>query len=474
MAGTRRNFFTGLAARFRSSASPTVSVGSSGDSVSYGYVVSKEKSPSLQGQQKYKTYSELLVNTTVIGTGVRYFLMLLSSAKWNVIPAQDEDGNPLPGAEEVAAFVESCMEDMDTPWRRVVRRAAMYRFYGFSVQEWVAKKRDDGRLGISAVETRPQHTICRWDVEPGGKILGLVQQTQEYGEVYIPRSKFIHVVDDTLEESPEGIGLLRHLVRPAERLRAYEELEEIGFSTDLRGIPVGYGPLTDMREQVKAGTMKVEDVEKARGAINRFLDNHMKNEQTALFLDSATYRNLDEAASPSSTKMWGIELLNGNSKGEKEVADAITRINQEMARLLGIEHLLLGADGSGSLALGSTKLSSFLLLIGSTLSELADAFKADWRNPTCELNGIPRELWPDLVPEDVDIADVEAVAAALRDLATAGAPLAPNDPAINEVRAKAGLSPAPLEDDLDPIGLALVSRGGEETESELDDKEEDV
>ena len=61
-------------------------------------------------------------------------------------------------------------------WARIVRRAAMYRFYGFSIQEWTAKRRPDGLLTLADVAPRSQMTIERWDMLTDGSIQGVVQR----------------------------------------------------------------------------------------------------------------------------------------------------------------------------------------------------------------------------------------------------------------------------------------------------------
>lgn len=466
------------------SSSPTDTAGSIGDVVDdSGYVISTERSPQLQGRQKYVRYSELLANTTIIATGVRYFLLLLSSPEWTVRPAMDEDGEPLPGAEDVAAFVKDALHDMETPWARIVRRAALYRFHGFSVQEWTAKPREDGRIGFLDIEPRPQSTIERWDMEKG-KVIGVVQHTDygtggaQRGDVYIPRGKLVYVVDDSLHESPEGLGLFRHMVRSAERLRAYEELEELAFETDLRGIPIGRAPLTELREAVTNGTMSAAKALKARNAVDSFVKNKLRNGNKGLVLNSETYRNLDEAASPSSTRKYDVELLQGQSQGQAEVAAAIQRMNQEIARLLGVEHLMLGSDGTGSLALGQTKLSNFFLTVTSTQNDLAEAFDRDVVKTICDLNGIPKELHPKLEPEEIDMTDVEALGQLLADLSNAGAPLDPQDPAVNTIRSRVGLPPAPEPDPMDEeLDAALKEAqlegllNGGQTGEEDDDEE---
>ena len=55
-----------------------------------------------------------------------------------------------------------------------------------------------------------------------------------------------------------------------------------------------------------------------------------------------------------------------------------------------------------------------------------DLIKALWR-----LNGWPAEMIPEINTEAIRFIDAEQIAAALRDMATAGAVLAPDDPAIN-------------------------------------------
>lgn len=460
------------------STSPTESLGSIGDVVDdAGYVIAVERSPDLQGRQKYVKFSELLTNTAIIATGVRYFLLLLSSPEWAVEPAKDEDGEDLPGAREVADFIKDAIQDMDTPWARIVRRAALYRFHGFSVQEWTAKKREDGRLGFEDIEPRPQSTIERWDMERG-KVVGVVQHVDyqtggdNQGDIYIPRAKLVYVVDDSLHESPEGLGLFRHLVRPAERLRAYEELEELAFETDLRGIPIGRAPLTELREAVQNKQMDATKALRARSAVDAFVRNKLRNGKKGLVLNSETYRNMDEAASPSNVRKYDVELLRGEADGSQEVAAAIQRMNQEIARLLGVEHLMLGSDGTGSLALGQTKLSNFFLTVTSTQNDLAEAFDRDVVKVLCELNGIPRELWPKLKPEEIDMLDVVALGQLLSDIASAGAPLEPGDPAINAIRSRAGLPAAPEPDPEETELDAMLGRRLKEKQIESLDNPE--
>lgn len=406
-----------------------------------GFLFENERSAQLTGWQRYTTYKEILTNTSIVAAGTRYFLNILAKASWKVLPATDEEGDVLEGAQEVADLVESCMGDMEQSWGRVIRRGAMYRYYGFNIQEWTAKRRPDGKIGILALDPRPQVTIDRWDLDQWGIVQGVWQRSADgYTDKYLDRRRLIYLVDDTLDEGPAGLGLLRHLVRDAERLRAYEELEEVGFETDLRGIPVARAPLAQLEDMVAKSAITRAEFEGAIKAVKDFISGVVRNKKLGIMLDSATFESKDEAGRPSGEKLYDVELLNGSSTSAEQLAHAIQRINSQMARTLGVEHLMLGTDGAGSLALGKVKTSDFYMVVDSTQTEVKEGYQRDYIATICDLNGIRPELRPTYSTDAVQFRDVEGMAATLRDMATAGAVLEADDPAIKEMRDYMGLS----------------------------------
>lgn len=415
------------------------SVGAPGTAIYGGYIVENEKDPRVSGRQKFTTFSNMLANASIVAAGVRLFLNLVSKAAWNADPIDDSAE-----AVEVAEFVKSVMDDMTTPWHRVVRRAAMFRFYGFSIQEWTAKRRDDGKIGLLDIEARPQQTIERWDVDESGTLRGVFQENPTTSqEHYLPRGKTIYCVDDSLNDSPAGLGLFRHLVSRYHALQRYELLEAWGFERDLRGTPIGRGPLAEMAKLVTTGTLTAEQVAELRAPIEAFVSNALKGKDTGLILDSAVYRTTDEHGSPSSTPQWTVELLSGQTTSQPEMAKAIERLNREMARVMGVEHLLLGADSKGSHALSADKSLTFGLLVASTLQELVGVFQADFLDPLFQLNGWDPKLKPKLTVEAVQYRDIVEVTTALRDMATAGVPIMPDDPVVNVIRKLLGLPNQP-------------------------------
>jgi hypothetical protein len=433
-------------------ASPFESVGAPGTAIYSGFIVEGEKDQRLTGRQKYITYSNYLANTAIVAAGVRFFLNIVAKAGWSVDPY---DESPL--AIEYAEKVERWMHNMTTPWHRVVRRAAMYRFYGFSIQEWTMFRDEDGAIRYMDIEPRPQQTIERWDTDRSGTVQGVIQrspQTQE--DLYIPRGKCIYMVDDTINDSPEGLGLFRHLAKVAARLERYEILEGWGFERDLRGTPIGRGPLAELEKMVTNGTLTNAQAEALRYPIETWIKNALKGKDTSLFLDSSPYRSTGEQQTPSSTRQWDIELLQGDGGPHEQIAAAIERCNREAARILGIEQLLLGSDSAGSFALSRDKSQNFGLLVDGTLLELRKTFEKDFLDPLFELNGWDKKLKPTFKTEQVQYRDIEQIAEVLVKMSQAGAPLAPNDPAINAMRDLAGLPAAP-EEDMTEMAIPLTA-----------------
>ena len=450
---------------------PTETLGAPGVAVFGGFIQEHEKSADLSSRlERYKTYSNILANTSIVAAGTRYFLNLVAKAEWSFKPAEaDVDGRFAELAEEMLT------DDPATPWHRIIRRAAMYRFYGFSVQEWTARRRADGLLTFADVAPRAQLTLERWDLDTDGRVLGVIQRVpQTQRDVYLPRQKLLYIVDDTLSDSPEGLGLFRHMVAPAARLERYEQLEGFGFEADLRGIPVGRGPFTELAERVEAGDITKAQRVAMEAPLRRFIENHVKTAKLGILLDSLAYETKDEAGKPSSVKQWDISLLKGSATSFAENAAAIERLNREMARVLGVEQLMLGSGSSGSFALSKDKTNSFFLLVDGALTEIRESVEDDLLRTLWQLNGWPEDAMPELGTEAVRFTEAEQVAATLRDMATAGATLDPEDPVISEVRDLMGVERPPevsLADDED-AALTGGTEGGEEGEMPKDETEE--
>lgn len=417
--------------------SPFKEAGSSGTAIFGGYISVEEKNPKATGAERYRTASDMLANISIIAAGVRYFLNLVAKPAWIVEPADDSDE-----AKQHAEFIESVMNGMDVGWSRVVRRAGMYRYHGFGIQEWVALKREDGLIGLRTIEQRPQHTIERWEVDEDGTLLGVWQRSPQTGQdLWLPREKIVYMVDDMLTDSPEGMGWFRHLIEPAQRLKSYLDLEAMGFERDLSGIPIGRAPIAALNTAVKNNVMTQQQADAAINGLRRFVQMEIRKKNTGMILDSQHFNDTTaDGPKASAVAQWGIELLTGSSGSLPQLSAAIERLTVEMARIMGVENILVGSGGDGSLALSKDKSNNLYLLVNSTLVDMAGQFNKDIVDTLWALNGLPAEMKPSLKTEDVAFRDVEQVAKALADMATAGAVLAPDDPAVDDVRDLLGIA----------------------------------
>lgn len=417
--------------------SPFKEVGVSGTAVFGGYVENIEKNPKLANGERWRTAADMLANISIIAAGVRYYLNLVAKPLWIAEPVDDT-----PQAQEYADFLTSVMSDMDAGWPKVIRQGALHKYHGFAILEWKAKRRADGMVGIDRVELRPSHTIERWDIDESGTILGVWQRSPQTGqELEIPRHKFIYFVDDMLSDSPEGLGWFRHLAEPAERLKAYLNLEAIGFERDLSGIPVGRAPIAAINKAVKNGELTQAQANTALQGLTKFVQQEVKKKNTGLVLDSQHFTDTTaDGPKNSSVAQWDIELLTGSSGSMPQLAAAIDRLRVEMAQIIGVEGLLIGTNGTGSLALSEDKSDNLYMQVNSTLSDMAAQMNKDFVDTVWTLNGLPDEMKPKLKVEELSFRDAAMVAEALAKMAQAGAVLAPEDEAINDLRDMLGLS----------------------------------
>lgn len=426
---------------------PTVTQGVHGTIITGGFIQSDERDATLRGVRKYKEFSDLLANINVLATGVRFFLNLISKAKWRVVPPE----NSGEAGEQIATTIDNMMHDMETPWHRVIRRMAMFKFYGFAIGEWTAKLRDDGNIGYADIGTRPQRTIEQWDVEDDGKVRGFIQRSpQTFDEIYLQRDRCIYMVDDSLDDSPEGMGLFRHLVENGRRLRRYLQLEGFGYENDLRGIPIARAPLMELAKAVTAKEITQAQADALTKPLEDFIEEHAKNPQLGMMLDSVTWQSQGEEQKPTGTPQWNLQLLDGGTYSLEEIASAIIRINLEIARLLGIEHLLLGADGTGSLALAKDKSDNFALCVDSAMREIRETFNRDFLRPLFILNGWDMALMPKFQTEQITNRDITRIGEALTSLSNAGIELSRNDEVVTEFLDLIGFSPLLPLKDVDP------------------------
>lgn len=478
-------------------AAPTSQISGGGVHHTGGWVVGAERNPKLVGVNRHVLYQEGIANTDAVATPLRALMWLVGDVDWDVEPHKDEEAEqeqrtpsngvvkpnsspslkppaakPLPSGggpfrqpgklskadreakysskgpktpeEAVAWLKEVLFEEMTTDWPRLIRRLCMYRPHGYSIHEWVAMVREDDTFGLKDIVEVPHTTITQWNLdEDTAEFYGVVTQIPNDGsQRYLGRKKMVYIVDDALAQGdPAGMGLMRHCVEKVQQLRRFEQLEGVGYETELVGVPKGTAPLKEMKDLVDTGQMTPAQYTAATAVLDDFIRNHIKNPSLGLVLDSEPYRDLGQNAAPGSTKKWDLELLTSSGGPHKPMNDAIERKGREIARVWSAEGFYLGG-GDGSHAMSKEKTKMFAALCNATAGDLAAAINRDVVKMLWKLNNFDPELMPKLCPGRVDLDDVAAVATSMKDWSAAQ--LAPEDPATNAFRKLLRLPALPL------------------------------
>src|ERR1041385_8544225 len=64
-------------------------IGRPGTVIYGGYLYSPEKDARLSDKNKYITYSDIMVNMSIVAAGVRYFLNLVTKSRWKLKTPDD-------------------------------------------------------------------------------------------------------------------------------------------------------------------------------------------------------------------------------------------------------------------------------------------------------------------------------------------------------------------------------------------------
>jgi hypothetical protein len=389
------------------------------------------------------------LNTGIVASAVRIWTKLGGSAKLRAQPNKRGGSDAARAADIVTeAFLEA---QMSKPIRAVVRRQMMKEHRGFALHEVLVRRRKDGMIVVADVQHRPQWTIQRWIRDDQKQPWSAVEQQTLTGTLPpIPRDRLLYSVDDALTDSPAGVGLLRHLVDLARVRDVFSRLEGIGFQTDLGGMPLGRAPLGELRaEALQAG--HTDETAIATYILSRLkpltdlLEAHNKRHDQSLLLDSLPYASKDESQSPSGVFKWSFDVIRSVMSSAPGIANAIARLDREMARVMCAEWLLLGDGSGGTFNMHANKTEMFGASINACLDDVCDDMTRDVAARITALNGLdPETCTPTIEHEPIATQDVESACRAL--LMIQQAALDPEDEAGNVLRGRMELPPAPKRD----------------------------
>ena len=411
-----------------------------------GYLISGETNHELIGSNLWRTYAEVLGDTMIVAAAVRFALNLIGGVEWEVVPNHRCKDQGL--AKKMADLVrEGLVEgDMPLPFAMIAKKAALYRWYGFSLHNWIWRRRSDGTLVYADVQHRPQHTIKRWDIRAEGSAWqGVEQETRQGGRYYMKRSRLWYCADLSITDSPQGVGLLRHVVEGARRLQRYEQLEGYGYDANLRGVPIGRAPLEALARSAPVGVDVDAHVDAETYELSQFLAKHIKTADQGFLLDSAVYTGpQSQGGAISGVPKWAIDLLQGDDMGLVEISAVVQRLNREIARVMNAEHLLLGETSVGSNAMHEDKTTQQGAFLNSTTGELAVFARNDLARPLVAANHgdiVAAEATPVIVPSPISTDYIRTATGAVLDMVNAGAYVPPDDEVYAAIRKRGRLPP---------------------------------
>ena len=407
----------------------TAPVGAAGLSVYSGYVTSTERSADLTGETRYRKFAEWPRLVAALGAALRSFLILSGGPSWTVKPYKADDADaPTPEDEARAAWASRALHGMATEWPRHVMRGVLAYAEGAAIGVWTAKRAPDGAMTLDDITWLPLGTIQRWDLDPQGRILGVIQtDPQTAAEIPIARERLIIVRDIPTTAHPAGDGALRFVAEAVRQLLALEQLLLVGYERDVNGIPVVHAPIDEAKAMIGApkpggGVYTAADVAASLQPVHDFLDAS-KRKNAGLAFDSSTFK--DREGNPTSVRRYDAKVLTASATSHAEIAQRVNDLCWYILAALGFEYLAMGR-GSGTQAMHVSKSENAVRVVSSALSTFASAGRRDILRPLWILNGWdpanptdPQNL-PTLEWDALELSDVASVVNAIAQALSAG------------------------------------------------------
>ncbi|MBP7548714.1 MAG: hypothetical protein KA761_00390 [Gemmatimonadaceae bacterium] len=422
-------------------------IGRSGLKQSGGHVY-EEPLAELRGLTGATTYRQMADMDDTIGGIVFAVTMLLRSVKWSVTPKQD-DGE----SQEAADFLQSIIDDMDTPMSGVIDEACSMFVYGYAPMEIVYKRRDgkgskldDNMIGVRSIALRAQTSITEWIFDPEtDDLLGLVQMPPNGGgQIAIPIERMLLFRTTATRSNPEGRSLLRNAYRSWIFKKRIQEIEGVGIERDLAGLPVAYIPAHYFDANADADT-------KAGFAAWKAMVSSIRRDQSEGVV-------MPSIRDQSGNLLYDLKLLSTGGGRTFDTSTIVGRYDRGMATSVLADFIFLGQQAVGSFALSSDKTALFAAAIGGfkdSIEDILNRFLVDriWR-----LNGLDDDVRPTLKAGDIEQGNLAEASQLLTAMAGAGAMLFPDRRLEDHLRTQAGWPEAPEEgagpiDELARMGL---------------------
>lgn len=397
-----------------------------------------------------KIFKEMSYHSA-INSSLSLFESIIGKATWTFKP-------PLNATEEEkrqCEIINTMMSDMDHSWSEFIRDVLSMNVFGFAVHEKVYRKRlkangsmfDDGLIGWKKLPIRAQETVQKFIFsEDGNEIRGVKQnisgvadpylryENRSNSEVILSRAKIMLFRAGRHRGDPFGKSPLRDAYLSWRFLTALEDLEAVGVSKDLNGLPVLMLPPQYLSV----------DATPEQKEIKRYYEDAMRNLQ----MNQQSAMILPNAFDPDSKKpLFSLELLSVDGKKAFDISKIKEYYKNLIMTSLFSDVLIMGQSATGSFALGSIKNSLSAAASEGMIKVICEVINQDLIKQTYELNGWDVSRRGTLDYDNLEDADLETLSKYLQRTASVGL-IEKDREVLNFVRSAMGVDTLP--EDMEP------------------------
>ena len=370
--------------------------------------------PELRGLEGARRYQEMQDNDPMVGALLFAIEMLVKNVKWRVDINNDADPNDADAKKLRDWYDDALLHDMKISWMQVVAESLSSLTYGFHLGEVVYKKRDsDGLIGVLKLAPRSQHSVWRWFFNDEGDVTGFEQFIWDGANVVIPIEKLLLWKNRSTRGNPEGRSLLRNAYVTYKRKNRIEEAE--GRSA-LRsaGLVVFRIPSQYLSPTASPDEKRIAAIYKDAA------DKIAQDKQGSIVLPSDVHPE-------TKTPLVTVEYVTTGDRKPADLSPIVDRQDKRIVSVVLADFIVLGQDGTGSLALSSNKTTLFARAIGAILKMIAEPINEVLIPRLAKLNGFDEEKLPTLEHEDIEEPDLEVFSNSIKNLAGAGMPIFPSE-----------------------------------------------
>lgn len=399
-------------------------------------IVNEEMKADLRWPQSLKTFDAMHYHPSVwVALEVQRVMIEKAFSQYKVVGNIESEES-----KKATEFVNWCLNNMESSMRTAVREAQTAEKYGFSVivkayeantsgefPEFPYKlKKLSPRAQKSLSSTKPfkfdedTRTIlgCRQSTKNLNTLSSLFFQATEKedpSDIFIPRNKFMLFAPYSTNGNPLGRSSLVGAYKPWREISLIEDLEVVGVSKDMSGVPVIHAPKAIFDA---AATNPNGPEAKSLQMLQQNVANLHAGEQAYIMLPS------DVQEGSTTLKEYEIKFLGVEGSGKQfDTTELIEQRHKAILNCFGAGFIMLGQNGSGgSYALGDLQKGLYGQIILNKIEYYAEVFNRELIPQLLALNGIKLKDadMPKIIPGLVDDLDIDNTSKAVQRVAAVG------------------------------------------------------